>query len=291
MSNVKPVVCQTDLATIVPLSASDCDMWLVIVNSKSDINPDRDHAYADKNGIIYIYNGQELVAINDWDNVKIPWGNLKGNITNQLDLKEWIDKCVQTISVNGTNIAKDNNKNVAIDIPITTIKLDGATVSPTNHVVDLQLSGTYAKKSEIPTKVSQLNNDAGYIKTEDLEQRIPIRKIQKNGESILPSDGTVNITLDEYALSEDVTKEIAAAISGIKQFEAKVVDKLPTTGENGILYLVANSSSTASAYDEYLWVGTKYELLGPKVISLDGYVQESQITDITTAEIDAMFGA
>lgn len=291
MSNVKPVVCQTDLATIVPLSASDCDMWLVIVNSKSDINPDRDHAYADKNGIIYIYNGQELVAINDWDNVKIPWGNLKGNITNQLDLKEWIDKCVQTISVNGTNIAKDNNKNVAIDIPITTIKLDGATVSPTNHVVDLQLSGTYAKKSEIPTKVSQLNNDAGYIKTEDLEQRIPIRKIQKNGESILPSDGTVNITLDEYALSENVTKEIAEAISGIKQFEAKVVDKLPTTGENGILYLVANSSSTASAYDEYLWVGTKYELLGPKVISLDGYVQESQITDITTAEIDAMFGA
>lgn len=291
MSNVKPVVCQTDLATIVPLSASDCDMWLVIVNSKSDINPDRDHAYADKNGIIYIYNGQELVAINDWDNVKIPWGNLKGNITNQLDLKEWIDKCVQTISVNGTNIAKDNNKNVAIDIPITTIKLDGATVSPTNHVVDLQLSGTYAKKSEIPTKVSQLNNDAGYIKTEDLEQRIPIRKIQKNGESILPSDGTVNITLDEYALSENVTKEIAEAISGIKQFEAKVVDKLPTTGENGILYLVANSSSTASAYDEYLWVGTKYELLGPKVISLEGYVQESQITDITTAEIDAMFGA
>ncbi len=291
MSNVKPVVCQTDLATIVPLSASDCDMWLVIVNSKSDINPDRDHAYADKNGIIYIYNGQELVAINDWDNVKIPWGNLKGNITNQLDLKEWIDKCVQTISVNGTNIAKDNNRNVAIDIPITTIKLDGATVSPTNHVVDLQLSGTYAKKSEIPTKVSQLNNDAGYIKTEDLEQRIPIRKIQKNGESILPSDGTVNITLDEYALSENVTKEIAEAISGIKQFEAKVVDKLPTTGQNGILYLVANSSSTTSAYDEYLWVGTKYELLGPKVISLEGYVQESQITDITTAEIDAMFGA
>lgn len=290
MSNIKPVVCQTDLAAIIPLSASDCDMWLVIVNSKSDINPDRDHAYADKNGIIYIYNGQELVAINDWDNVKIPWGNLKGDIRNQLDLKEWIDKCVQTISVNGTNVEKDSSKNVAITIPITSIQLDGATVNPNNHVVNLQLDGTYAKKSEIPTKVSQLSNDSGYIKSEELESRIPIIGIQKNGKSILPSNRIVNITLDEYAKSEDVTKEIAAAVAGIKQFEAKVVDALPTTGENGILYLVSNSSSSGNAFNEYLWVGTKYELLGPKEISLDGYVKESQITDITTAEIDAMFG-
>lgn len=290
MSNIKPVVCQTDLAAIIPLSASDCDMWLVIVNSKSDINPDRDHAYADKNGIIYIYNGQELVAINDWDNVKIPWGNLKGDIRNQLDLKEWIDKCVQTISVNGTNVEKDSSKNVAITIPITSIQLDGTTVNPNNHVVNLQLDGTYAKKSEIPTKVSQLSNDSGYIKSEELESRIPIIGIQKNGKSILPSNRIVNITLDEYAKSEDVTKEIAAAVAGIKQFEAKVVDALPTTGENGILYLVSNSSSSGNAFNEYLWVGTKYELLGPKEISLDGYVKESQITDITTAEIDAMFG-
>ncbi len=290
MSNIKPVVCQTDLAAIIPLSASDCDMWLVIVNSKSDINPDRDHAYADKNGIIYIYNGQELVAINDWDNVKIPWGNLKGDIRNQLDLKEWIDKCVQTISVNGTNVEKDSNKNVAITIPITSIQLDGATVNPNNHVVNLQLDGTYAKKSEIPTKVSQLSNDSGYIKSEELESRIPIIGIQKNGKSILPSNRIVNITLDEYAKSEDVTKEIATAVAGIKQFEAKVVDTLPTTGENGILYLVSNSSSSGNAFNEYLWVGTKYELLGPKEISLDGYIKESQITDITTAEIDAMFG-
>ncbi len=290
MSNIKPVVCQTELAAIIPLSASDCDMWLVIVNSKSDINPDRDHAYADKNGIIYIYNGQELVAINDWDNVKIPWGNLKGDIRNQLDLKEWIDKCVQTISVNGTNVEKDSSKNVAITIPITSIQLDGTTVNPNNHVVNLQLDGTYAKKSEIPTKVSQLSNDSGYIKSEELESRIPIIGIQKNGKSILPSNRIVNITLDEYAKSEDVTKEIAAAVAGIKQFEAKVVDTLPTTGENGILYLVSNSSSSGNAFNEYLWVGTKYELLGPKEISLDGYVKESQITDITTAEIDAMFG-
>lgn len=290
MSNIKPVVCQTDLAAIIPLSASDCDMWLVIVNSKSDINPDRDHAYADKNGIIYIYNGQELVAINDWDNIKIPWGNLKGDIRNQLDLKEWIDKCVQTISVNGTNVEKDSNKNVAITIPITSIQLDGTTVNPNNHVVNLRLDGTYAKKSEIPTKVSQLSNDSGYIKSEELESRIPIIGIQKNGKSILPSNRIVNITLDEYAKSEDVTKEIATAVAGIKQFEAKVVDTLPTTGENGILYLVSNSSSSGNAFNEYLWVGTKYELIGPKEISLDGYIKESQITDITTAEIDAMFG-
>lgn len=290
MSNTKPVVCQTNLPVKVALSAEDCDMWLVIVDSKDDITPDRDHAYVDKNGIIYIYTGKELVAINDWNNVKIKWGNLKGDITNQFDLKEWIDKCVQTISVNGEDIAKDDDKNVSITIPITTFQLDGKTIEPSeDHVLNLVLDGTYAKKSEVPTKVSELENDSGYVTSEEFDGRIPIKQIQKNGEMILPVNGVVNITLSEYALSTDVTSQIAEAVSGIKQFEAKVVDELPTTGENGILYLVSNSSTGSSIYDEYLWIGTKYEKIGGKDITLYGYVQESDVHDFTTAEIDEFF--
>lgn len=192
---MQPVVCNKDMAVVFPLKDGDCEFWLEIVDSVDDItNPSRDHAYVDSKGLFYIYNGKEIQVINDHSNLKIKWGNMIGDISNQLDLIEILNQFVKTISVNGTNIAKDNDKNIAIQVPITTIKLDGNTISPVDYIVNLDLASVYAKKTEIPKNVSELQNDAGYIKQEVVDQLIPIKAIKVNNVTIPPDENhAVNI--------------------------------------------------------------------------------------------------
>lgn len=192
---MQPVVCNKDMAVVFPLKDGDCEFWLEIVDSVDDItNPSRDHAYVDSKGLFYIYNGKEIQVINDHANLKIKHGNMIGDISNQLDLIEILNQFVKTISVNGTNIAKDNDKNIAIQVPITTIKLDGNTISPVDYIVNLDLASVYAKKTEIPKNVSELQNDAGYIKQEVVDQLIPIKAIKVNNVTILPDENhAVNI--------------------------------------------------------------------------------------------------
>ena len=192
---MQPVVCNKDMAVVFPLKDGDCEFWLEIVDSVDDItNPSRDHAYVDSKGLFYIYNGKEIQVINDHANLTIKCGNMIGDISNQLDLIEILNQFVKTISVNGTNIAKDNDKNIAIQVPITTIKLDGNTISPVDYIVNLDLASVYAKKTEIPKNVSELQNDAGYIKQEVVDQLIPIKAIKVNNVTILPDENhAVNI--------------------------------------------------------------------------------------------------
>lgn len=242
---MQPVVCNKDMAVVFPLKDGDCEFWLEIVDSVNDItNPSRDHAYVDSKGLFYIYNGKNIVAINDRSNLKIKWGNMIGDISNQLDLTEILNQFVKTISVNGTNIAKDNDKNIAIKVPITTIKLDGNTISPVDHIVNLDLASVYAKKDEIPKNVSELQNDAGYIKQEVVDQLIPIKAIKVNNVTIPPDENrTVNIenvyvTPEEFGAIGDGTTDDSSAFNAC-------IAKANETGKYVLLsnktYLIGNT--------------------------------------------------
>lgn len=247
---MQPVVCNKDMAVVFPLKDGDCEFWLEIVDSVDDItNPSRDHAYVDSKGLFYIYNGKEIQVINDHANLKIKCGNMIGDISNQLDLIEILNQFVKTISVNGTNIAKDNDKNIAIQVPITTIKLDGNTISPVDYIVNLDLASVYAKKTEIPKNVSELQNDAGYIKQEVVDQLIPIKAIKVNNVTILPDENrTVNIenvyvTPEEFGAIGDGTTNDSSAFNAC-------IAKANETGKYVLLsnkrYLITNTLTDIS---------------------------------------------
>lgn len=247
---MQPVVCNKDMAVAFPLKDGDCEFWLEIVDSVDDItNPSRDHAYVDSKGLFYIYNGKEIQVINDHANLKVKWGNMIGDISNQLDLMAILNQFVKTISVNGTNIAKDNDKNIAIKVPITTIKLDGNTISPVDYIVNLDLASVYAKKTEIPKNVSELQNDAGYIKQEVVDQLIPIKAIKVNNVTIPPDENhavnieNVYVTPEEFgAIGNGTTNDSSA-------FNACIA-KANETGKYVLLsnktYLITNTLTNIS---------------------------------------------
>lgn len=96
----------------------------------------------------------------------------------------------------------------------------------------------------------------------------------------------------QIATTAFVSSAIAAAISEIVGIDIQVVQTLPATGQTGVIYLVANGSSTSqNIYDEYIWISfsSTFEKIGTTAVDLSNYVQRSDMVSITTAEIDAMF--
>lgn len=179
--------------------------------------------------------------------------------------------------------------------------------------------------NQMPTKISDLQNDANYIdasgapvqsvnnQTGDvvitaqslgaLTQHQDISgKADKSELSAVATSGSYNdltnkptipsnvsdLTNDEnYQTDADVSAAIADAISQITGFDFEIVQQLPASGEKGIIYLIAHSHDVNDGYDEYIWVIDKFERLGNLDIDLSGYLQTSNI--ISNAEIDQMF--
>jgi hypothetical protein len=109
----------------------------------------------------------------------------------------------------------------------------------------------------VPTKVSELTNDSG------------------------------------YQTATQVSSSIATAVGKITGISFSIVNSLPTTGTNGVIYLIEHShSDSGDSYDEYVWIASasKYEKLGNTDVDLSGYMKTSDMSAITTAEIDTMIG-
>ena len=163
-------------------------------------------------------------------------------------------------------------------------------------------SGSYndlTNKPTIPSNVSELNNDSGYLITET-DPTVPAwaKAAQKptytaNEVGALPSTTYIpnkvsDLTNDEnYQTDADVSAAIANAISQITGFDFEIVQELPASGEKGIIYLIAHSHGVNDGYDEYIWIVNKFERLGNLDIDLSGYLQTSNV--ISNAEIDQMF--
>ena len=140
---------------------------------------------------------------------------------------------------------------------IDTISVNGTQQTITNKNVDIT----------VPTKVSDLTNDSGFI------------------------TNTVNNLTNYYTKSETYTKaEVDSAISAITSLDIQVVQTLPTQDiSTTTIYLVPKSTSkTNNAYDEYIYVNNSWELIGDTQLDLSNYWNSTNLVAITTSEIDTI---
>lgn len=144
---------------------------------------------------------------------------------------------------------------------IESVKVNGTKVEPSSKAVDIS----------VPTKVSQLTNDSGYQSATSVE-------------SIITAKG--------YQTQSQVQSLINSAVGNITSIRYEKVTSLPATGSNGVIYLLAHSHGTQDIYDEYIWLSeTKtYEKIGNTDIDLSAYVKKSELTAITTNDLNTMWG-
>lgn len=115
-------------------------------------------------------------------------------------------------------------------------KVDAIPENPHYTDTTYDLSG-YATKEDVPTKLSQLNNDRAF-KTES---------------------------------------EIKQLINDSKKLKKEIVDSLPTAGEEDVIYLLKNKNNSNNVYAEYLWINNNWEIIGDTKVDLTDYVKKSDV--------------
>lgn len=107
----------------------------------------------------------------------------------------------------------------------------------------------YAKKTEVPTKVSSLTNDKGF-KTE---------------------------------------KEILSLIQSSSKLKKEIVTTLPSTGKEDVIYLIKDKDGqTGNVYTEYLWIGGAFEVIGSTKMDLSGYAKTADIENVVNVSQQAL---
>lgn len=121
--------------------------------------------------------------------------------------------------------------------PFKDIKVNGVSLVPEDDSVNIV----------VPTRTSHLTNDSGYI-----------------------TKGVT--TLDHFFTKEETYSrtELDEKLQAITQFDFRVVDALPETGEWGYIYLVPSpSSKSKNVKDEYIWVDGAWEQIGSTQFKLE----------------------
>lgn len=193
-----------------------------------------------------IKTGQDVVSkINTADK------NLATSITNADKSKANLDT-----SVGKANTAK-TNLNASIDNANTAkAKLDESTQA--GNATDSNLKNTDTKAN---TSINTLKDLLSQSKT-----------TEQNLKEIIASGN-----LDNYVTEP----KLQEALAKIKTLKKEVVDTLPSTGQDDVIYLVKDSKGKANnVYLEYLWLD-KWELIGSTEVDLSGYMKTETFEEMS----------
>ena len=259
---------------------------------------------------------------------------------------------LEAVKVNGTAQTIDANKAIDITMPtaLTDLTNDGNFVQDADYV-HTDANFTVAEKTKlggvaegaqvnviesiavngtaqaitskgvdiaVPTAVSDLTNDTGFITSADVPvasdttpqmdgtaaagigttwaradhvhptdtSRAPLASPALTGIPTAPT-AAAGTNTTQIATTEFVTDAISTAVASVytvKGSKATVAD-LPASGnKKGDVWHVEEDGS------EHFWTGSAWEFMG-KVVDVSGFVSESDVTVATNAQIDAMFVA
>lgn len=140
------------------------------------------------------------------------------------------------------------------------------------------ISNTYATQTALADAEQDILDNATAIG----EAQGKITTLQGTVETLMPKaggefTGAVKVLAPTEDLNPATKKYVDDAISGVTGVKFEVVDKLPETGETGVIYLVAHEHSTQDIYDEYIWVTNKFEKIGSTDIDLSQYAKTADL--------------
>lgn len=99
------------------------------------------------------------------------------------------------------------------------------------------------------------------------------------------------ITEDELAAEDYASKTyVIDQINNAEHFHREIVDALPLTGKDNVLYLVPKKGSNKDIYNEYIWTGTDYELMGTTAVDLSDYYAKEEINKLLDKKVDKVGG-
>lgn len=112
-------------------------------------------------------------------------------------------------------------------------------------------------------------------------------------------DYITNNEADERFIDEDELEaknyvnqaELQDAIAHIEHFHREIVEALPVTGMDNVLYMVRKGGTGEDIYNEYIWVGLSnsengYEFLGTTATDLTDYYKKSQVDAALATKVD-----
>ena len=209
---------------------------------------------------------------------------------------------IEVVQKNGTALPV-TNKTVNVTVPTTVAELSDASNYalaediPTDAEIEALADGRIADSisssatSSIANKQYVIDNGG---KIDTIKVNGTAQTIVNKAVDITVPTKTSDLTNDsDYQDETEVQALIDAALADITGIDFQVVDTLPASGVKGTIYLVPNSGSASNSYDEYIWLtptsGTAHwEKIGSTDVDLSGYWAKTELTAITTAEIDTI---
>lgn len=140
------------------------------------------------------------------------------------------------------------------------------------------ISSTYATQTALATAEQNIADNSTAIG----KAQGDITALQGTVDTLMPKaggefTGAIIVQAPTADMNPATKKYVDDAIGGITGVEFTVVDELPTTGEAGVIYLVAHSHGTQDIYDEYIWVTDKFEKIGNTDIDLSQYAKKADL--------------
>lgn len=226
-------------------------------------------------------NGTALQITNKGVNIVVPTGALAGkDKVAEVDLDDALKE-----KVNAAAEGNHSHANKGVLDGITAAKVSAWDAAQPNVLEGIKVNGTaLTVKSDktveltVPTKVSDLTNDSGYLTESDIADK---------------ADKAT--TLAGYGITDAYTKtEIDGKVASVLHYKGTVntYAELPTTGQKvGDTYNVssADKSHNIRAGDNVAWDGTSWDVLGG-VEDLSAYSTTEQMNAALSKKVDKVSG-
>lgn len=99
------------------------------------------------------------------------------------------------------------------------------------------------------------------------------------------------ITEDELEKKNYADKDyVQKAINNIEHFHREIVDALPKTGKDTVLYMVKKEGTNGDVYNEYIWTGSTYELIGTTAADLTVFYTKEETDKLLNKKVDKVNG-